>query len=129
MRTPNNHSLRQSNPQVIPDEHKQTSARHASKKTIQRPPNEIREDNFVSSRNTKTGSISIRCQMDEELRRRQLANKTVAKNKTHRNDIEDDAPITLPPAPSRHSSRHALPQLSRPNTLMWININGDYAGF
>ena len=73
-KTPNNHSLRHPNPQVIPDECKQTSARHASKKTIQRLINEIQEDNFIPSRNSKTGSIPIRCQMDEELRRRQLAN-------------------------------------------------------
>ena len=71
----NNHSLRQSNPQVIPDYRKQTSARHASKKTIQRLIDKIQQDNFMSSRNTKTGSIPIRCQMDEELRPRQLANK------------------------------------------------------
>ena len=70
----NNDSMRQSNPQLIPEDRKQTSAKHASKKTIQRSTDEIQEDNFVSLRNTKTGGIPIRCQMDEELRRRQLAN-------------------------------------------------------
>ena len=40
-KTPNNHSLRQSNPQVIPDERKQTSAKHASRKTIERLIDEI----------------------------------------------------------------------------------------
>ena len=71
----NNHSLRQSNPQVIPDERKQTSARHACKKTIQRLTDEIQEDNLMSLRNTKAGSIPKRCQMDEELQRRQMENK------------------------------------------------------
>ena len=37
--------------------------------------------------------------MDEELQRRQLANKKAAKNQTHPNDIEDDTPCTSPPAP------------------------------
>ena len=40
-KTPNNHSLQQSNPQVIPDERKQTSAKHTSRKTIQRLIDEI----------------------------------------------------------------------------------------
>ena len=77
----NNHSLRQSNPQVIPDYRKQTSARHASKKTIQRSICEIQEDNLMSPRNTKPGSIPKRCQMDEELQRRQMENKKQQKTK------------------------------------------------
>ena len=40
-KTPNNYSLRWSNQQVIPDERKQTSAKHASRKTIQRLIDEI----------------------------------------------------------------------------------------
>ena len=91
-KTPNNHSLRQSNPQVIPDKHKQTSARYASRKTIQRLIDEIQmEKDNLPSRNTKAGSIPIRCQMDEELRRRKLKNKKAAKFETHPNNCEDAA--------------------------------------
>ena len=109
-RGPNNHSLRQSNPLVIPDDRKQTSARHTSRKTIQRLIEEIHQNNFMSIRNTKKGSSPIRCQMDNKLKRRQMKNKTTSGNKTHPNLIEDDAPDTPPPARPRCSTRLALPQ-------------------
>ena len=71
---PNNYSLTQLNPQAIPDERKQTSAKHASVKTMQRLIDDIQmeKDNFPS-KNTKAGSIPIRCRLDKELQRRQLA--------------------------------------------------------
>ena len=65
---PNNYSLRQSNLQVIPDGRKQTSANHASMKTIQLLIDDIQmEKDNLPSRNTEAGSIPIRCQLDEEL--------------------------------------------------------------
>ena len=55
---PNNNSLRQSNPQTIPEGRKQTSARHASMRTIQRLIDDIQteKDNFPL-RGTEAGSI------------------------------------------------------------------------
>ena len=100
-------SLRLNNPQAIPDERKQTSARHASRKTIQRLIDEIQmEKDNLPSRTTKAGSIPIRCQLDEELRRRQLANKKATQFLTH------NAPSTSPKAPTP-----ATPQRSPQNTL------------
>ena len=75
-----NHSLRLNNPQAIPDERKQTSARHSFRKTIQWLIDEIQmEKKKLPSRTAKAGSIPIRCQMDEDLQRRQLAIKKAAK--------------------------------------------------
>ena len=64
--------------------------------------------------------------MDEESRRRQLANKKAANNKTHPNLIEDDAPITPSPAPPQHSRQLALPQFSRPNSAIFVKSDAIY---
>ena len=70
----NNNSLRQSNPETIPEGRKQTSARHASMRTIQRLIDDIQEEkNNLPLRDTEAGSIPIRCETDEELQRSQLA--------------------------------------------------------
>ena len=84
------------------------------------------EKDNLPSRTNKAGSIPIRCQMDEEFRRRQLSNKA-AKYQTHPNDCEDAVPGTSPSAPPpalpQHSMRRALPQFSRPNTAMFVKAD------
>ena len=72
----------------------------------------------MSMRNIKKESIPIRCQMDEELTRRQMKNKTTPGNTTHPNVIEDDASDTPPPAPPQRSRRLALPQYNRANSAI-----------
>ena len=85
-------SQQKSNPQVITNNQKQTSARHASKKTIQRLIDEIQEDNFMSARNSKVGKLPIKYQMAKELNWRQSKNQTAPQNKgiSRPNLIEDD---------------------------------------
>ena len=59
---PNNNSLRQSNPQTIPEGRKQISAMHASMKTIQRLIDDIQtEKDNLPLRSTEVGGIPIRC--------------------------------------------------------------------
>ena len=60
-------------------------------------------------RHSKSGKLPIKFQMAEELKRRQLKNKTAPKNRTHANFIEDDAPDITPPVPPRRSAQLALP--------------------
>ena len=64
--------------------------------------------------------------MNGELRRRQMANKKAANNKTHPNLIEDDAPVTLPPAPLRRSRRLALPPYNRSNSAILVKTDAVY---
>ena len=119
---PNNYSLRQSNPQAIPDGRKQTGAKHASMKTIQRLIDDTqREKDTLTSRNTEAGSIPIKCQLDEELRRRQLAFKKTAQCKTH--TAPGTSSTAPPPATPRRSPQNTLLQFSRPNTLMFVQAD------
>ena len=74
-------SRRQSNPQIILDDLKQTSARYASNKTIQRLFDKIQKDNFMSVRQSKSVKVPIRCQTEEELKQRQLKKKPTPNKK------------------------------------------------
>ena len=76
-------------------------------------------------RDTKKGSITIRCQMDEELKLRQMKNRT-SLNKTHPNLIKDDALDTSPPVPPRRLPRLALPEYNRSNSANFARNNPVY---
>ena len=87
----------------------QTGARHASTKIIQQLIDDIQtEKDNLPLRSTEAGGIPIRSQMDEELRRRQLALKKADKFLTH----AEPEPIAMPPATPQRSQQNALPQFN-----------------
>ena len=82
--------------------------------------------NEQTSRDTKIAQLkrTIQCQLDEELKRRGVKNKSQATFRHTPNIIEDDP--CEPPCEPRRSPRIALPWYNRANSVMFVNQDAVY---